>query len=327
MTDPSPPHTPAPPSREELPRLLRSLIDHTGNVAPPTYESVDEWWPAFRRATAEWEEPIDRAIVGGASADRVGYAFAAGYQSALRRLVSSLADDRMASLCVTEEGGGHPRAIRASLERSAEGAWTLSGHKMWATLAPAGDILLVAAVTGTGSDGRNVIRVVQVDRAVPGVTVRAMPATPFAPEIPHGEVQLTGVSIAPEQILPGDGYVDYVKPFRTIEDTHVNAAMLGYLLQVASRYEWPLPDREEILGLVAQARTIGAVDPRLPEVHLALAGFFTTQQRVLDAVAPNWQRVDPVVSRRWERDTSLLRVAGNARARRREVAWRRGARS
>jgi acyl-CoA dehydrogenase len=306
-----------------LPPLLRRLIDHTGHMATPTYDSVGEWWPAFRRVSAEWGEPIDRAIIGGASADRVGYAFAAGYQAALRRLVPSLPDEGMASLCVTEEGGGHPRAIKASLERSAEGAWTLSGHKRWATLAPAGDMLLVAAVTGTGSDGRNIVRIVQVDRAAPGVTVRPMPATPFAPEIPHGEVQFAGVRIGSAQVLPGDGYLDYVKPFRTIEDTHVNAAILGYLVQIALRHDWPDSVREELLSLVAHLRTIGAADPRLPEVHLALAGFFTTQQRVLDAAAPNWQRVDPAVRARWERDTPLLGVAGNAREQRRAAAWRR----
>ncbi len=34
--------------------------------------------------------------------------------------------------------------------------------------------------------------------------------------------------VADDELLPGDGYDDLLKPFRTIEDTHVLAAAVGW---------------------------------------------------------------------------------------------------
>ena len=54
-------------------------------------------------------------------------------------------------------------------------------------------------------------------------------------EIPHAEVGLDRVRVEASAVLPGDGYADYVKPFRTIEDAHVHCALLGYLV---ARHVW-----------------------------------------------------------------------------------------
>ena len=39
----------------------------------------------------------------------------------------------------------------------------------------------------------------------------------FVPEISHAEVELDRVKVSDADVLPGDGYDDYLKPFRTIE--------------------------------------------------------------------------------------------------------------
>ena len=77
-------------------------------------ESVAEWWPRHRAIAAEHPDPIHQAIVGGFVADRVGWAFASGYQAALRALFPDAPADRICALCVTEADGNSPKAIKSS---------------------------------------------------------------------------------------------------------------------------------------------------------------------------------------------------------------------
>src|SRR4029079_19345048 len=99
-------------------------------------------WEALREATGT---TVERAVIGGARADRVGYAFAIGYSTALEALVG----EGSAALCVTEEGGNHPRAIQTRLFDA-----RVTGSKRWATLADHATHLLVAATEGADAAGR-----------------------------------------------------------------------------------------------------------------------------------------------------------------------------
>ena len=308
--------------------LLRWLMRSGQGAALRPCADLRGWWRAFQEVRRAWSLSIDQAIVGGFQADRVGYAFAAGYQSALRRLAPTLPPDRLASLSITEEGGGHPRAIKTTLraagpEGSTAAGWRLRGHKKWATLSCDGDVVLVAASTGTDPDGRNQLRMALVPLDAPGVRVHPMPVTPFAPEITHGEITFADVCVPAEAVLPGDGYTRYIRPFRTIEDTHVSAAILGHVLGVAAVFGWPRSLREDLLNLAVNLRAIGTADPSAPEIHVALGGFFNAYRTVLERAQPCWQGVPDELRARWERDRPLLDIAGNARAKRLEAAWRR----
>jgi hypothetical protein len=46
--------------------------------------------------------------------------------------------------------------------------------------------------------------------------------------------------LRPEDLLPGDGYDRYLKPFRSIEDIHIQAATLAWVLREARARRWPL---------------------------------------------------------------------------------------
>ncbi len=308
---------------DSLAPLLQWMAEQAQRQPAPSYASLDDWWAQFRRMRERWPVPIDQALAGGVLADRIGYAFAAGYQAALHRLDAALPLDRLASFSVTEEGGAHPRAIESTL-RPGEGgkhAWILSGRKKWATLSSDGGIAIVVASTGKGDSGRNLLRAVRVDLGSPGVGIERMPPPPFVPEIPHCRLRFDSVGIADEQLLPGDGYADYAKPFRTLEDTHVTAAVLAYVLALSFRYDWPRSLREELLHLIVSARGLALADPTSAAVHIALQGLFSTRHRLLEAAAPCWEHVDPDVRQRWERDAGLVQVAGNARNLRLERAW------
>lgn len=303
----------------ELAALARS-----GGSGEPAPDTLDAWWSSVRPATARWSEPVDRAIARGARADRVAYAFATGYQAALRKLVPALADDAMVSLCITEEKGNHPRAIETRLTPDgASGGFRVSGRKRWATGSPQALELLVAARAGENGDGRPELKLVRVRGGAPGLTIEPMHGVAFVPEIAHGSVTLDDVAVAASDVLPGDGYERYVKPFRTLEDVHVAAALGAHLLALAFRFGWPHEIRERLLAHLVTARALALADPGSGATHLALAGLFAEQGRLLLAIEPCWELADPATRSRWERDSALLSVAGTAREKRREVAWKR----
>src|SRR5690606_8056571 len=110
-----------------------------------------------RLATCPFDGAFERALWGGFEADRLGYAFVAGYQAALDRLLAIAAVDAVPrrsqrmSLAATESGGAHPRAIATTLEAQPDGSFVLRGEKTFATLASAADELLVVASIGADS--------------------------------------------------------------------------------------------------------------------------------------------------------------------------------
>jgi acyl-CoA dehydrogenase len=253
-------------------------------VGVPQCEDVAAWWPLHLRNASLWRNPMDLAIAGGFGADRVGWAFVSGYQAALHALFAGAPEDRICALCVTEVEGNSPKAIRTELRRDGNG-WRLDGAKRWTTLGPDGAVFFVAARDAVASGERAVIRVARVTSGAAGMTVTLMPPTRFVPEVPHAQLRFEGVRVADDALLPGDGYTDYVKKFRTIEDLHVNAAILAYLVREARRLAWPPEWIEATLALVSALRSIAAGDAAAPATHLALAGALTQSGALLARAA------------------------------------------
>lgn len=291
--------------------------------APAPLGSLEDWWRQHLGLASRFSVPVDVALASGFAADRLGFAFASGYHAALRSLFTSMPVDHRAALCATEAGGAHPRAIQTRLAEDGEGTLRLSGSKTFVTLGQAADTLFIVATEGVDAQGRNRLRVVRVEARRQGMHFSALPGIPFVPEIPHAEVELRDVAVSPEEVLPGDGYAAYLKPFRTVEDCHVYAAVLGWLLQVARRSGWPARVQDELLALVAAIRGLALAEPSSPAVHLALGGTLDMSQRLVGGLEPWWAQVDAPTRERWERDKGLLGVAGKAREKRREAARQR----
>jgi alkylation response protein AidB-like acyl-CoA dehydrogenase len=292
--------------------LIRALLA----AQPPAVDSLTAWWEATAEPRRAHATTIDRALAGGALADRLGFAFASGYGEALRALVPSI--DGITALCITEAGGNTPRAIETKLVR-VDGGYEVSGHKKWATVGSLASSLLVCASTGI-EDGMNRLRLVRVRADAPGLTIKPSSA-PFVPEIPHAEITLDRVLVTDADVLPGDGYTEYVKPFRTIEDIHVHAAVAGYLIGVAQRHGFPKPAIEKLVALALTTRAIAAADPKSETTHVALAGTFALIATEVAAIEALWSASSDDEWQRWQRDRALLHVAGKAREARREKAW------
>lgn len=287
--------------------------------APPAidFDDLDGWLERLGEIETAWSRPIDRALAGGFAADRLGYAFVAGYRAALAALVPDL--DPPAALCVTEAGGNHPRAIETRLEQTETG-WRVSGAKSFVTLADRAAILLVAASAGDAGDGRKQIRLVRVSSTAAGASITPNPATPFAPEVPHGRLTLDGVVVGLDAVVAGDGY-ELIKAFRTVEDIHVHAAATAYLIGVARRCGWPAEPIERLVAHVLTLRSLADAAPLSSATHIALAGALAAGAELIDAIEPRWDRVEHGERERWRRDLPLFRVASKAREARRTRAW------
>jgi acyl-CoA dehydrogenase len=306
----------------EQPEIMDWLMEGARKIRPEPVQSLASFKQFVDEKTETFTLPIDRAVAGGYLADRIAYAFAAGYEAALRRLAPDLPTKPIISLCITESGGGHPRAIKARLDKTPSGeGFILSGQKTFITAALQAEILMVAASTGTDRDGKNRIKMALVGSHDRGVTITPMPALPFVPEISHGVVSFAEVSVDVRDVLTGDGYDDYIKPFRTIEDIHVLGAVTGHLLRAATVFAWPKEVSERLLALVTAVRALAAGAPLSPAVHLALAGFMAIFSGFLADIEPLWEKTDAQTRARWMRDRNLLSVAEKARQARLSAAW------
>jgi acyl-CoA dehydrogenase len=302
------------------PHGVTGLFLHTlaAGARPVQIRSASEL--RAHRAAEEGSHTVEQAALGGLMSEGIGWAYVAGYQAALVRLdPQGMLGGVLGSLCATEEGGGHPRAIRATLTPR-EGAFVLSGRKSWVTLGDAAEVLLVVASVGADPHGRNRLRVARVPARRAGVTVSEAPPLPYVPEIAHAKAAFDDVAIGDNELLPGDGYDDALKPFRTIEDIHVMAAVLGWAIGVGRASEWPRSWIDEALALVLTLHATSDGPPLSPETHVVLAGAQSLARRLLDDAA--WSRCDEGTRARWERDRPLLGVAKGVREARLEAAWR-----
>ncbi len=289
---------------------MQPLIDLLlSSPSPLAADTVERWWPAHAALWSRFEQPIDVAIAGGFQAERLGWAFASGYHAASRVLDPTSPRTRRAALCATEAKGAHPRHIETSLQQG-----RLNGLKGFVTLGSHADELLVLASEGE-HEGRNRLKLLRIPADREGIALQPGAVLPFVPEIPHAAVQFTEVEVHPHEILPGDGWTDFVRPFRTIEDLHVHGALLGWLIAVFA--ETPA-FVERALVATAAVRQLALLDPRSSAVHRAFGGVAEATRELLDQA--DWSTIDATVRTRWERDRPLLSIAGKARAARLEKA-------
>ncbi|MGB1409868.1 hypothetical protein, partial [Alloalcanivorax venustensis] len=99
----------------------------------PAPDGLQAWCEQWRQLAAEDHNPVGLALRGGFAADRVGWAFAAGYQSALRQLIQvnggTVDDHELLAMCATEAGGNRPRDIETRIADDGSGGVTVTGRK------------------------------------------------------------------------------------------------------------------------------------------------------------------------------------------------------
>lgn len=270
----------------------------------PQSAALDDWYAALQaRGPAG---PFELAVLGGRLATTPGLAFLAGYQAALRRLWPA-APEGLGAMCATEERKLRPADMQARLV-----GLQVTGRKDFVITGAAASWLLVPARDeAPGEPPRLSLCVVGCGER--GVVIEAGPALPLVPDIPHGRLALDS---APCKRLAGDGWDDYVKPFRTLEDLHVLTALVSWLYGVGLESGWPQRLQLQLTGILAGAAEVSRLSPMDAATHLLLASLslqLETLTNDVDAALAkgpaNWLQL-------WQRDRGVLLLARGAQAKR-----------
>ena len=289
----------------------------------PAPDGLQAWCEQWRQLAAERHDPVGLALRGGFAADRVGWAFAAGYQSALRQLIQvnggTVDDHELLAMCATEAGGNRPRDIETRLVDNGPGGITVTGRKTWTTLGSACTGLLVVGRVDGGENDRPALKIARVDTHAQGVSLVEKPPLDFVPEVPHVAAVFDGARAG--AVLSGDGYSDFVKPFRTVEDTFIALAVQAWLVREGRARGWPRSFLESLTASLAGLAAVAAQPAGAPATHVALAGALTRTNDLYQQADALWAGERDAAAERWRRDRPLFQVAGKPRAMRAQRAW------
>ncbi|MFG0411767.1 acyl-CoA dehydrogenase [Pseudomonas sp. NY5710] len=255
--------------------------------------------------------PFELAVLGGRAMATPGLAFLVGYQAALRVLWPS-APASLGALCATERRSVRPADMHTRLH-----GLRLTGRKDFVTAGLEAEWLLVAARSeAAGAAPRLNLAVVYPGE--PGVTLEPLPTLPLMPEVGHGRLRLDQAAC---ELLAGDGWDAYVKPFRSLEDLYVLTALAAWLYGVGHACAWPQDLRLQLLGLLAGCAEGSRQCADSVACHLLLGGLYVQFQALrpqvdaaLAAGPAHWAEL-------WQRDQGVMALAAAAREKRLHKAW------
>lgn len=271
---------------------------------------LEDWYARLLAQLGGTPAPFELALVGGLQAATPGLAFLAGYQAALRMLWPA-APWTAGALCVTENRSTRPADMSTRIHDL-----YISGRKDFVTAAECADWLLVAAREEQADEpARLALGVVR--QGAPGVRIEPLPALPLMPDIGHARLHLEQ---AQSERLAGDGWDDYVKPFRTLEDLYVLTAVCAWQFGVGRECAWPEPLLLRLQALLAGCAEVARQAPAAATTHLLLAGLFAQQQALADELEAVFVAGPAHWAGLWRRDQGLLRIAEAARGKRLDKA-------
>ena len=249
---------------------------------------------------------FELAVAGGRLMATPGLAFLVGYQAALRMLWPS-APPSLGALCATEQRSLRPADMQTRLTDL-----RLNGRKDFVTAGDAADWLLIAARSEqSGEVPRLSLAVVYPGE--PGVRLEKLPAIALMPDISHGRVFLDNAVC---ELLAGDGWDAYVKPFRTLEDIYVLSALSAWLYGVGEDSDWPQPLRLRLLALLAGCAEVSRQAPSSAATHVLLGGLFAQFDALKSEINQAMASGPAEWAAMWQRDQAVMDLASGARSKR-----------
>jgi acyl-CoA dehydrogenase len=288
----------------------------------PECPGFDGWLPLW---TAVQEKHADCSpfVAGAASAlqaDRLAWAFFSGYQAAIRSAFpGALPAATVAAFCV-QEPGRKISEITTTLDEHA-GGLLLQGHKGWLLADPQDFVLFVLARRAGHSKGPGSLAVVSIPFQSDGISRGPVRAQAMVPELAHAEVRFDAVSLLATRVLPGDGYADYAKPFRVLEDIHVTGCALAYLFAEGRAAAWPAPWAQRCVAAIAGLESCSRLDPGDARTHIVTAGTLSFAGAVIRESEQHWRDDQGRARDRWQRDNSILALGKEARRQRAIQSW------
>lgn len=280
--------------------------------AQPLLGSLDETWGALLERLGP-VSPFELAVLGGQAMPTPGLAFLAGYQAALRVLWPS-APDSLGALCASEKRSVRPADMHMRLDIE---ALRLTGSKDFVTGGHEADWLLVAARSEAIGDAPQISLAV-VYPGEPGVRLDPLPALPLMPEVGHARLHLDQALC---ERLAGDGWDAYVKPFRSLEDLYVLAALCAWLYGIGRGNGWSQGLMLRLLALLGGCAEGSRQSAESPAGHLLLGGLFAQFGEMRNEINKALADTEGEWANLWMRDQGILEIASAARAKRLGKAW------
>jgi len=244
--------------------MIQQLLQISQEKPLELYPSTKDWSIAYYELTKD-EPPFGKALFGGFTCQQFSFVFMAGYQAALEKMFPSIAPNELKALCVSEAKGGHPKNIHTTLIDN-----QIRGLKTYITAGSDAAHLLVLCKTKEHTNDRPLLKMVYLPRTAKNIEVTDF-ELPFMLDVKHGKLSLKDTKITDQQILTGDGYVDYTKPFKTLEDILVGAATQAMLLRQAIDHKWEAEVRDQLLLNLYTLKNLLALPPSDRETHLLLS--------------------------------------------------------
>ena len=280
------------------------------HLALPCFKHFDEFSDAV--LSQDKSHSMDVALNIGLRCANLSQGFAVAYRCALQALVPQLNQTQWVAMCVTEQQGNHPRHIQTQLYSDG----TVSGEKSFVSMAGlAQQLLVIAKDTGIQThDARPVLKAVLVDTNQTQVKIDKMPAMKMLADIPHGRLNLEHASC---EVLDGDGYAQYSKVFRVLEDAHILMAASAFILNTAYRAGQ--------VDVVAKALSIIGLLKGMdlnagPWVHIQLAQAFEQFLTLNNVFEEGLSVYNETLAQAWLADKKLFAIASGARQARTEKA-------
>lgn len=267
------------------------------------------------------EDPFRRLMRVATHADRRSASSIAGHQAAIRRLFPATPANAICAFCISEERGPHPKYINSSLtpgDSSAQTYW-LNGSKKWGSVAPDADLLYVAASVGRDGD-QNDLRMVALPADRVGITFDLEPYVDYGTEMRIADLAFADVEVHANEIIAGDAYTTFIKPFRLIEDVYNTAGTQIGMFRLGLDHGWSDEQMETLLGLISRAAEVSSTDMASPSSILLLTDYLRASDQFWTNTWHSWAAPDQVIEA-WSPDRGLLDVAARARETRRQRAW------
>lgn len=293
-----------------------ALINHAAADRGAGAESLPQW----RERMQVGHDTFAAALELGARAGQLAFAFAGGYQAALRHLDASLPPATFAALLLSEGKRQRPDELLTTLTPAGDGKYRLDGEKSWVMGGAEVDRMLVVARHGVRADGRVQAAIVVLPAQASGILHSARGEATFLPALPHGRVRFEAVAVDAGMLLPGDGWTDHARPFRTHEDIHVSAAVAAHVAVQAVRRAWPQALLASLLACISRLQACAGMDVADAEAHVLLAGAERELQQCAAQVNDLVRQGDDDFARDWRANHLLVALAAPARAKRLEKA-------
>ena len=306
------------------------LLSSKNDLVDADINNIDQWQSLLKPVISTTTSSIDRAIIGGFLADRMAYAFLSGYENALQKHFAMLPAQSLAAFCVSEKGGSRPKAMKTTLTQGQNAdTYTLNGQKSFVTCAEDAQWLIIAAALTECEQNkiedeiytRPNIKLALIEASTPGLTVTSSKELPFIPEIKKGSLALDNVKVMAENILPGDGYSNYVKPFSCVEGVYIMAATSAFLFRLACLFDWPKSIHEQLLSTLLAVKQLDEGDMSSPVTEIMVSGVKSQLKQITELSKPQWPKLPEQHLQRLQRDCGMLLMSDKNHLTRLERAW------